>query len=105
MRTTGSNRNPKRASVVESQDIPPASAQPVATDTGRLERKREIGQTISAAMAKLTDIDWTKESPAITDAQSGLDEMVTRYVEGKASKDDVKNSYKAFVNAHRGGLF
>lgn len=70
-----------------------------------IERRQEIGKTISVAMANLPDVDWTKESPEITEAQAGLDEAVTLYWENNATKRAVQIAYKAFVNAHRGGLF
>lgn len=72
-----------------------------------LERAREIGQTIRAAMVdpKLSDVDWTRDSPAIAEAEDHLNEKMTLYCENKASKADVKDSYKIWVNAHRGGLF
>lgn len=68
------------------------------------ERRQEIGKTISNAMAQL-DIDWSRESEAISAAQSELDEVTMKYVENGASKTEVKAVYKRFVNAHRGGLF
>lgn len=73
--------------------------------TTATERRQEIGKTIHESMAALKDIDWSKESESITFAQKGLDESVTAYCEGNASKAEVKASYKAWVNSHRGGLF
>ena len=68
------------------------------------ERLREIGNTIRTAMCKL-DIDFTRESPAISEAESRLNEAVSQFVEGAASKLDVKSAYKTWVDAHKGGLF
>lgn len=72
--------------------------------TGRNERAREIGQIVSAAMAKM-DVDWTQESSAIAEAQADLEEQMACYADGKASKAEVKVAYRQFVNVHRGGLF
>ena len=69
------------------------------------ERQREIGITIREAMSKLSDIDWTRENESIISAQAELNEVTALYCEGKVSQAEVKRSYKAFVNAHRGGLF
>lgn len=68
------------------------------------ERRREIGKTITEAMAKL-GIDWTKESPEISQAGVDLDEAVSLYSENKASKAEVKSAYVKFRDAHKGGLF
>lgn len=68
------------------------------------ERLREIGKVISEAMSKV-DVDWSRESPTITERQADLDEMVTQYYEDTASKAEVKAAYKAWVRAHKGGLF
>jgi len=54
--------------------------------TTATDRRQDIGRTISEAMAKLSDIDWTRESPAITEAQAELDEAMSLYVENKASR-------------------
>lgn len=66
-------------------------------------RRQEIGQTIVAAM-KQVDVDWTRESEAITSAQNEMEETMALYCENKASKADVKASYQAWVKTHRGGL-
>ena len=104
MTTTSSSRRQNSAAVGKKTVTSDIHAN-VAMSTGARERATEIGKTISEAMQKLSDIDWTRESPAITEAQAQLDEQVTLYCENKASKRDVKWTYQAWVNAHRGGLF
>jgi hypothetical protein len=69
------------------------------------ERRKEIGKTISEAMQKLSDIDWTRESPAISETENHLNEVMAQFADGAVSKMDVKAVYKTWVNAHRGGLF
>lgn len=69
------------------------------------ELRRDIGCTISEAMAKLSDIDWRRESPAITAAQAEMEEQMALYSENKASKQEVKAAYVQFRDAHKGGLF
>lgn len=78
------------------------------TETGDCtERRQDIGRTISEAMKKLSDVDWSRESPGITEAQAELDETTTRYCEGKASKAEVKVAYRSWIETlrDRGGLF
>ena len=69
------------------------------------ERLHEIGKPIWDAMSKPLDIDFTRESPAITETADQLNEVVTLFCENKASKEEVRLAYKAFRDAHKGGLF
>lgn len=69
------------------------------------DRRHEVGKTLNSAMAQLKDVDWSRESEGTIQAQAELDEVVSKFCEGNASKADVKSAYKQFVNAHRGGLF
>lgn len=71
----------------------------------RTARKRDIGKTISEAMAKLNDVDWSRESPAINEALDAMQESMALYVEEKVSKVEVRSAYKNYVNALREGLF
>lgn len=111
MTTTSSTRRRNSAAAKSRTGTSDVSAQIVAPPTGSpevqtyLERAREIGQTLREALAKVTDVDWTRESESISLAQAELDEIVTRYCEGAASRAEVKSCYQQFVNAHRGGLF
>ena len=103
MTTTSSSRTWKSASATRKTDISDVSVEPADKNTGY--REREIGQTISNAMAKLTDVDWKRETPAITEAFEAMQESMALYAEGKASKMEVKQCYTQFVNAHRRGMF
>lgn len=110
MTTTSSSRTRKSASAGKSQGIQPADAIAVTFTGGPavqtyLERAREIGKTLREALAKVTDVDWTRESESISLAQAELDESVTKYCEGTASRAEVKSCYQAYVKALRGGLF
>ncbi len=111
MTTTSSTRRTSSVAVAKKTATSDVSARSAIPPTGSLgsqtylERRREIGKTLRDAMAKVTDVDWTRETPAITAAQADLDEAVTKYCEGAASRAEVKLCYQAWVNAHRGGMF
>jgi hypothetical protein len=69
------------------------------------ERKREIGEIISDAMAK-AGVDWTKDSPEISAAEGVLNETMSQYVEGATSKANVRAVYQRWRDLHKvGGLF
>lgn len=70
----------------------------------RLARRKAIGKAISEALKKETEIDWMRRSAAITAAQEQLDEHVTLYCENKVSGLEVKQVFRAWVNAHRGDV-
>lgn len=69
------------------------------------ERLRQIGREISDAMMRLPDINWSRESADIAETFDVMQEMMARYSERNASREDVRVAYKSWVNAHRGGLF
>lgn len=68
------------------------------------ERRQEIGQTIVQAMKKV-NVDWSRENESTVSAQAEMEEQIAKYAEGTASKADVKDAYKKWVTAHKGGLF
>jgi len=63
----------------------------------RLSRRLEIGKTIHDAMGayeKSHKVDWTK---AGEQESNNLNEVLTQYVEGTASREDVKRVYQQYV--------
>jgi hypothetical protein len=69
------------------------------------ERRQEIGKVIATAMKALPDVNWAKESPAASESLDVMNEMIARYGEGTASREDCRQAYKNYLNACRGGLF
>jgi hypothetical protein len=104
MTTTSSSRRRSSAVVENSTVTSDANAQIADKSTGYLERAREIGEVVSSAMQKLSDIDWKRESPAISETENHLNEVMAQFADGAVSKMDVKAVYKQWVNAHRGLL-
>ena len=105
MTTTSSSRRRNSAAAAKRTATNDVSAADAGMSTGYQGRAREISKTIWDSMAKLSDIDWKKESPRIIYAQAELEEQMVLYSENKVSRAEVKACYQRFVNAHRGGLF
>lgn len=98
-----SSTKPKRsASAVKSPATQPASAT-VATPTGRVERRTEICRTVSQAMTALSrkkPMDWTRDTPAINEAEAKLDGAMYDFVQGTATREAVKKAYKGWADLH-----
>lgn len=93
----------KSASAGKSQGTASSNAPLAETSIGRKERRAEIGQTVSQAMKSLSakrTMDWTRETPEISAAQAVLDETMTQYVEGTATREDVKKAYRTYADLH-----
>lgn len=69
----------------------------------KIERRTEICHTVSEAMKALSrkkSMDWTRDTPAITAAQEELDKTMFGYVQGEATREQVKKFYKRFADLH-----
>lgn len=67
------------------------------------ERKQQIGKLIGDAMKSARGVDWTRENPAITKAQADLEELMTQYCEGTATKTVVRSAYHKWRDPHKTG--
>lgn len=70
-----------------------------------IDQRQEIGQLIGDAMRSAEGVDWAKEDERISAAQVDLDEAMTLYVEGAATKTIVRAAYHKWRDLHKtGGL-
>lgn len=68
-----------------------------------LERRTEICRTVSEAMTALSRkkaMDWTRDTPETKAAQDRLDGAMFDYVQGEATREQVKMLYKQFADLH-----
>lgn len=52
------------------------------------------------ALSRKKSMDWTRDTPAISAAQDELDNAMFDYVQGTATRETVKKSYKKFADLH-----
>lgn len=105
MTTTSSTRTRNSAAAGKRTVTNDVSAQSASPSTGFRERVQEIAKTIWESMSKLTDVDWSRETPGTIQAQADLEEQMALYAENKVSRAEVKAAYLRFRDAHKGGLF
>jgi hypothetical protein len=80
----------------------PRKPKPV-TDNERLQRRLEIGKTVYQAMSALSakkQMEWTRETPETSAAGVKLDNAMADFIEGVATREDVKKVYKVFADLH-----
>lgn len=69
----------------------------------RAKRRTEIMRTISEAMKALSakkQMDWTRDTSATAAAQDDLDKAMMGFIEGTATRDEVKRAYKRYADLH-----
>jgi len=69
-----------------------------------LERVRLIKARIAAAFIQAEEkypgrLDWYRDTPEVRDAEQGLDEAMSQYVEGQCSLDDVQLAWQRFIHS------
>ncbi len=60
-------------------------------------------QTIGSAMKALSDkkpMDWSRENAETIAAGERLDVSMAAYIEGGATREDVKKAYKNYADLH-----
>lgn len=68
--------------------------------TEERERLTSIGKVLRDAMGERKAMDWTKDTAATKKAQAALDDRVSCFVEGGATRTDVREAYQFFAKAH-----
>ena len=67
--------------------------------TEKEERRREIGKTISQAMQQRNDLDFSADTPKISEKFDDLQEAMANYIDGAGSRAECKTAYKEWVNS------
>lgn len=68
-----------------------------------LDRRTEICRTVSEAMTALSRkkaMDWTRDTPAINEAEARLEGAMSDFVQGTATREAVKKAYKGWADLH-----
>ena len=80
----------------------PRTTKPPQVDE-RAQRRAEIMHTVGVAMKSLSakkSMAWDRENEATIAAGVGLDNVMADFVEGSASREAVKKSYRKYADAH-----
>lgn len=98
-----SAQHKKSASAAPSPVTELSNVPPVAISTGANERRQEICRTVSEAMTALSrkkSMDWTRDTPAINEAETRLEGAMFDFVLGTATREAVKKAYRQWANLH-----
>jgi hypothetical protein len=92
-------RRKKPVTAGKSPAIASSAAPPVNENTGRNARKQDIGKAIHDAMKAFEQTRQVNWAATDYEAETELNEMMTRYVDGEATREEVKVVYKRWAQS------